>query len=242
MSGICKGTPEINSAAQRDQLYPDSILPAAGAVRVDGKLTDSALNSIYEQLENSDRLVTLAMYKASLKSVADGKRLYTKQILESLGAKEKQTMDAIQAEFCFYYARYKYSLDDLFSYLVRTSSGSTLTADQRSQIQNKLNACRNLNTRLNDLVQITNFIALTRAKEMRQQNDEINMLNDKITKVFGTLSEHSKILKQEDAAGILHKRMVEFTQEKNLSANNLLSLYGFLNLVALGLLVYISRT
>jgi hypothetical protein len=53
---------------------------------------------------------------------------------------------------------------------------------------------------------------------------------------------HNKVLKQEDAAGILHKRMVEFTQEKNLSANNLLSLYGFLNLVALGLLVYISRT
>ena len=242
MSGICKGTPEINSAAQRDQLYPDSILPAAGAARVDGKLTESALTAIYEQLENSEKLVTLAKYKSSLKSIADGQRLYTKQILESLGAKEKQTMDGIQAEFCFYYARYKYSLDDLFSYLVRTSSGSSLTAEQRGEIQNKLNACRNLNTRLNDLVQITNYIARTRAKEMRQQNDEINMLNDRIGKVFGTLSQHNKVLKQEDAAGILHRRMVEFTQEKNLSANNLLSLYGFLNLVALGLLVYISRT
>jgi hypothetical protein len=34
--------------------------------------------------------------------------------------------------------------------------------------------------------------------------------------------------------------MVEVTQEKNRYASNYLGLYGFLNLVAVGLLIYIS--
>ena len=49
------------------------------------------------------------------------------------------------------------------------------------------------------------------------------------------------MLKNEDAVGELRRRMVEYSQEKNLSANNLLALYGFLNLVSIGLLFYIYR-
>ena len=38
----------------------------------------------------------------------------------------------------------------------------------------------------------------------------------------------------------LKKHMVEITQEKNKVASNYLGLYGFLNLVAIGLLIYVS--
>jgi hypothetical protein len=38
----------------------------------------------------------------------------------------------------------------------------------------------------------------------------------------------------------LKRHMVEVTQEKNKVASNYLGLYGFLNLVAIGLLIYVS--
>lgn len=242
MSGICKATTAITSAAQRDQLFPNSILPARGLSRVNGRLTDSSLAAIYLSLERQGKLVTLAKYKQSLKSLTEGKREYTKTILESLGSVEKATMNQIQNEFCFYYVRYKYSLEDLFAYLVATSSGTTLTAAQKQLVTNKLNTARNINTRLNDLIQFTNYVAVQRAKEMRAQNSDINILNNSITSVYDTLATHDKVLRHENAETILRKQMVDYTQEKNLSANNLLALYGFMNLVAIGLLVYISRT
>ena len=38
----------------------------------------------------------------------------------------------------------------------------------------------------------------------------------------------------------LRKHMVDITQEKNVAASNYLGLYGFLNLVAIGLLIYVA--
>jgi hypothetical protein len=49
-------------------------------------------------------------------------------------------------------------------------------------------------------------------------------------------------LNSENSITELRKRMVEYTEEKNRSAMNLLSLYGFLNLVAIGLLFYVARS
>jgi hypothetical protein len=46
-----------------------------------------------------------------------------------------------------------------------------------------------------------------------------------------------------DASGVhLRKDMLEYSQEKNRSATSLLALYGFLNLTAVGLLIYIYRS
>jgi hypothetical protein len=95
---------------------------------------------------------------------------------------------------------------------------------------------------LNDIIQITNYIAAERAKEMKDQNSAINELNTSISTTFTKLRDHEQLLRKEGSMIDLKNRMVEFTQEKNLSATNLLSLFGFLNLVAIGLLFYIARS
>jgi hypothetical protein len=56
------------------------------------------------------------------------------------------------------------------------------------------------------------------------------------------LSEQNEILNRESAAADLHKRMVEYTIEKNKANTNLLTLYGVLNIVALSMIFYIART
>jgi hypothetical protein len=77
---------------------------------------------------------------------------------------------------------------------------------------------------------------------MRQQNTEINAMNTNIASTFQTLQNHARILNSQTNLQDLRKRMVEFTEEKNRSAMNLLSLFGFMNLVAIGLLFYIARS
>ena len=151
-------------------------------------------------------------------------------------------MDDIQNEFCYIYVRYKFSLEDLFNTLTRISSGSSLTDAQRRTVETKIQRARDLNLKLNDLIQFTNFISVKRVEEMRSQNSNINELNENIQYIYSRLQEQNKILNQEHSLTDLRKRMVQFTEEKNQSATNLLSLYGFLNLVALGLLFYVARS
>jgi hypothetical protein len=151
-------------------------------------------------------------------------------------------MNKIQQEYCYNYFRYKYALETLFDKMVSTSKETTLSQDARNDIQSKLNRAKEFNEKLNDMIQITNYIAQTRARETKDQNSEINSLNSSIKGTFDTLQSHAKILNSETSVTDLRKRMVEFTEEKNRSATNLLSLYGFLNLVAIGLLFYIARS
>lgn len=239
---ICSATPEVISVSQRDQAFVGSVLPPIGTTRDSaGRLPDEQLQGIYNQLVASGKLVSNQKYQESLNQIRGGIRASTKQLLETVGVTEKATMTSIQNEFCFYYKRYKFSLQDLFNLLVSTSTGTTLTDNQKNEIQSKLVKCKDFNTKLNDIIQITNYIAKKRATEMQGQNTQINTLNADISNVFNSLASQNKILQTQDSLAGIRKRMVEYTMEKNNSASNLLALYGFLNIVAIGLLVYTYR-
>jgi len=247
---ICGTRGIITSDAQLATPFPGSILPAIGAGRITsgelkGRLTAQKLEDIYNTLVQQGDLVSQTSYQQSLAKVGDVKNTNNdsaKAILNNLGSKESATMRKIQEEYCFYYFRYKYALETLFDKLVNTSKSSALTESDKGEITNKLNSAKTFNEKLNDLIQITNYIAQKRASEMRAQNTEINALNSGIQSTFDTLQSHSKMLNSETSISDLRKRMVEYTEEKNRSALNLLSLFGFLNLVAIGLLVYIARS
>lgn len=219
-----------------------SVLNPSAARDSSGLLTDTSLSSIYNTLATSGRLVSLDVYNSNLdRDITSGTRENSQMMLNGLGQKEDILMGDIKSEFCFNYVRYKYSLNKLFEAIVATSTGSTLTESQKNTIQGLLDTAKKINTNLNDLVQITNYISIKRAEEMGTQNQKINALNVSITETFNKIKSNTSMLKNEDAVGELRRRMVEFSQEKNLSANNLLALYGFLNLVSIGLLFYIYR-
>lgn len=247
---ICGNSGTITSDAQLTTAFQGSILPAIGAGRITegelkGRLTAQKLEDIYNTLVQQGDLISNTAYKQKLSQVADLKNTNNNEaqaILNNLGAKESQTMTKIQQEYCFYYFRYKYSLETLFDKLVNTSKLTNLPDTDKADIQSKLTRAKNFNEKLNDIIQITNYISQKRATEMRDQNTEINTLNSSIKSTFDTLQAHSKMLNSETSLSDLRKRMVEYTEEKNRSALNLLSLYGFMNLVAIGLLFYIARS
>jgi hypothetical protein len=238
--------PPITTDSQANLPYTGSIL-SNGARDNAGLLTDDALESIYKNLANSGKIVSLEIYNANINNdITKGTRETSKVMLDNLGKKEDNFMNAVKSEYCYYYTRYKYSLNMLFQSIVSTSTGVQITDAKKTEIQGKLDAAKSFNQKLNDLVQITNKIAKKRADEMATINgasntDGINALNVSITNTFNQLRSNNEVLKKEDAVAELRKRMTEFSQEKNLSANNLLALYGFLNLVSIGLLFYIYR-
>jgi hypothetical protein len=235
----------ITASTTLNKVYSPSVLPSASAPRdQNGNLTVNALNTIYNGLIGNGKLFTVNSYQKSLQKIGSNEQETREQVgktLPNVGVTEKATMDGMKNEFCHYYNRYKYSLNDLFSVIATTSSGSTLTSAQQTTINTKLDVVKGFNTKLNDLVQITNFIATQRASEMGSENTDINALNTKIKATYGKLASHNATMRKETAIGDLRKQMVEFSQEKNLSANNLLAFYGFLNLVSIGLLFYIYR-
>jgi len=247
---ICGTSGMITSDAQLATPFQGSILPAIGSGRITsgelkGRLTAQKLEDIYNTLVQQGDLVSQTTYQQNLAKVGDMKNTNNdtaKAILNNLGSKETATMEKIKQEYCFYYARYKYALESLFDKLVNTSKSTQLSDSDKGDITNKLNSAKTFNEKLNDLIQITNYIAQKRASEMRAQNTEINALNSGIQSTFDTLQAHRKMLNSETSISDLRKRMVEYTEEKNRSALNLLSLYGFLNLVAIGLLFYIARS
>ena len=244
MSNICKATPVVTSEMELSRVFPNSVLPSGEPERTaEGRLTQSALDSIYNKLVNQGKLISQQRYKQIMVNVTSQRdKAEQQRLLETVGQQESQTMTALQTEFCFYYVRYKFALEDLFETLSRTSAGSSLTDAQRNTIETKITNAKLLNMKLNDLIQLTNSIAVKRASEMRDQNVTINMLNEGIKDVYSRLQIQNEILRKEDSITDLRKRMVEFTEEKNQSAVNLLSLYGFLNLVAIGLLFYVARS
>lgn len=252
MSAICQA--ELNAAGtltqtQIDALFTGSILPTGTLERntdgsTAGRLTQTALSNVYIQLVTAGRLVSNEQYKTDMASLGNPStdRTGMSTILNRLEQTETATMTSLKNEFCFYFVRYRAALDALFTTMVSISKSQQVTEANKSDLQTKLNSAKTINTRLNDMIQITNYIAAERAKEMKDQNSAINELNNSISTTFTRLRDHEQMLQKEGSLIDLKKRMVEYTQEKNLSATNLLSLFGFLNLVAIGLLFYISRS
>lgn len=242
---VCKATPAITSETALRTPYPNPIMPVTQLERNsnDQRLTNAAMENLYNRMVSEGKLVSQQRYKQLLNMVATQKdKVVQQRTLESVGAQEMKTMNALQDEFCYTYVRYKFALEDLFETLTRTSAGSSLTDAQRRTIEQKIQLAKEFNMKLNDIIQFTNFLSNKRAAEMRDQNSTINILNSSLQDIYGRLEQQNAILRQESSITDLRQRMVEFTQEKNQSAANLLSLYGFLNLVALGLLFYVARS
>lgn len=154
--------------------------------------------------------------------------------------KQADLMNSIKAEYCFYESRYKYALNKLFAAIndgYMNNSGTTQTT-----IQQYLTTTQGLNQRLNDLTQITNAITEYMLSSTTEMESEIKAFEAQIKELQAKLQEQNKIISSGQSVTELNKQMVKFTEEKAKYSNNLLGLYSFMNIVALGLLVYVYKS
>jgi len=154
---------------------------------------------------------------------------------------EKQTamMTNIQNEYCFYESRYEYILEKLFNDV--KSGYMTNSLDIQKKIQSKLSKTQTFNLRLNDLTQIINTISEDMLNTSNSLQQQITEYNDKIQKQQSKLDYQNNLISSNEAAAKIRKEMIKYTEERANYSDNLLKLYSFLNIITLGLLVYVYK-
>lgn len=143
-----------------------------------------------------------------------------------------------KVEYCFYYKMYKYYITELIRLVKSTTSGTQQT---QNAINIALDNSRRYNTMLIDFTMIINGITNAIYNQSQTLASEVNNLNTQITDNYNKLKLQADVLQREAPAAELKRRMVDYTKEKSKSTNNLLSLYFFLDLVALGMLFYVYK-
>lgn len=142
-------------------------------------------------------------------------------------------LQSIHEEFQFYSIRYHCALDKLFKMLANQSSMD----NEKKALQITII----LNSRLNDLTQIINEITKYMLSFSTKMKQDISTFNDTIQQQQQKLENQNELISSTEASSTIKKKMVKYTEEKARRTDNLLKLYSVLNIVALGLLVYIYK-
>jgi len=159
---------------------------------------------------------------------------------ELIVKKQSELLKNVQAEYCFYESRYKYSLEKLFDAINKGYTNNT--GDVQATIQKYLASTQALNQRLNDLTQITNGITDDMLASSTNIEADLKAFDKQIKEQHTKLAAQNKVISSNQAVTQINKQMVKFTEQKAKYSDNLLGLYSFLNIVALGLLVYVYKS
>jgi hypothetical protein len=157
---------------------------------------------------------------------------------ETYGQKITAFMGEVQKEYCFYESRYKYALNQLFTQI----SSSYQSGAASTQVAAYIDYAQKLNTRLNDIIQLLNAITIDMFKINDELQRDIKKFKEEMDKKKAQLEKQNEIINSNQASVKIKKEMVRYTEEKSRHTNRLLQTYSFLNIVALGLLVYVYKS
>jgi len=241
MSTFCGNTSDNIPAMTRDELaqvYPSGILPGTLPDMTGGLTQDSWVQNYVRTLEQNGTLPKPTDMDSVKSNMFDSPE--TADPLATYVSADSVFLDNIKKEYCFYEKRYFASLSMFLDSVAQSSlQGQTAAA---ATIQLHLDTTRTLNQKLTLLTQIVNGLSIHRYKTAKDYNSNINKINSELKGRQQKLMKQNEILKKESASADLNKKMVEYTTEKNKANQNLLSLYGVLNIVALAMIFYIART
>jgi hypothetical protein len=187
-----------------------------------GMLKDSVVSSIVSSLKNSGVIPTPTPTNS-----------------EQYISKQKTFITNVKAEYCYYESRYKYALNQLFTAIAAGYPTSNTT--NQATIRSYLVTTQDFNKRLNDLTQIINQTVSVMLSTSSDVDSEITQYNTQIQEKQRRLDEQNRIINSNEAGMKIKKDMVKYTEEKARNTNNLLNLYSFLNVVTIGLLVYVYK-
>ncbi len=228
---FCKSETRAFTDAELEANYSETQALSPDEVPGQNDRTDSLLGASY-LARHMNELKTKKIVPAHPSNGADSETI--RAYVDALNTLKANA----QAEYCYYSARYKYAITQLFSHIADATAGSTSS----EQLINTLTERGiRLNRRLTDLTQIVNAITVDQYSMAKTLDNQINNLNGELGQQFGKLQRQANILKSEAPAVEIKKRMVEYTREKAKSQDNLLSLYFFLDIVALGILFYVYK-
>jgi len=142
----------------------------------------------------------------------------------------------IQNEYCYYYNRYIYALRELLKKATSNDNPSTYSTLKTNT--------QNLNGKLNQLIQVLQSLANKRLATLSTYygtGTGVNKINEELNRIRTNLVNDAKALNDSQMQTNVKTAMMNYTIEKNNSSRNLLAIYGFLNIVAIGTLFYLYR-
>jgi hypothetical protein len=148
---------------------------------------------------------------------------------------DEAALQTMQGEYCYYAARYRYCVTQIIQ------SGTNPSASNTNSATDWVTAARILNARLMNLVGIMKTLTTTRMQMGPDMSNGVAKLNADLSVRMSKLSEQSNDLVNGNADAILYKKMVQYTRQKAKANGNLVLLYTFMNLIALGMLFYVYK-
>jgi hypothetical protein len=176
----------------------------------------------------------------------------------------KKLRTALETEYCYYYVRYKFGLEQVLTAATSQALSSTTVANTTSADSTIINQTPSitygsaktttvlLNKKLNELIQIMQKLQSIRFESLNTGADsyyskfnssatDSTTFNGKLKAQQESLAAQSALLQSGSFNDDVKQSMIDYTLEKNASSRNLLAVYGFMNIVAVGLLFYMYK-
>lgn len=245
MGDFCSENKEtITNANYTAKFTGPSCLPMGGdgfakaSISDKGVIDSTLLNNHIKALLDREIQTTKGKIKANAPETI--KQLEEMNPAEDFAKASAILRNNINTEYCFYYKRYIFILREILMQAA-TQDSSQLGA---AYITKKTNT-EALNSKLNQILQIIQAVVNIRISSLKNYYGEdtgVNQINKYLDTTRGDLISHAKLLKNLEMEKDLKTAMVDYTVEKNSSSRNLLAIYGFMNIVAAGLIFYLYRT
>jgi hypothetical protein len=239
MTGFCLENKDVITDANYKEVYQTSFrkssLPNGGMGFPQSSISSSGI------INSSDLDNHLTKLLSEMDAVAPSNLPTEKLDPAGVFAKNSSTLrQNIKNEYCFYYKRYTYILHYILMTAATMGSGSTPAA----YLEKKQNTER-LNSKLNQILQLLQAMVNSRLNSLKQyygSESGVNELNKQLDTTREELVRHSKLLKNTSLEKDAKAAMIDYSIEKNSSSRNLLAIYGFMNIVAAGLIFYLYRS
>jgi hypothetical protein len=214
-------------------VYPGTTcIPSSSVIDASGNVNSNALKMWVDGLlsKQAPALDTKDL-TAAVATPANGKT----NPAQDYASQSATLRTTIQAEYCFYYTRYQWALTSVLNNA--TSSGSVVSDELKSNTQI-------LNNKLNTILLVMKAIVNSRMNTLNTYysgRDSVNSLNDNLDSIRQQLVAHSQQLQSNELESDIQSAMIDYSIEKNSSSRNMLAIYGFMNIVAAGLLYYLYK-
>lgn len=144
-------------------------------------------------------------------------------------AADKQFYAGIQREYCFYEARYVAALGQFLTLVSAPAAPGPNPA-----LDTALQTTIALNSRLNSLLEIMNYVGNERARRVNLRSPKIDAANATLDEKIAVLTRQKKFLESGDVRAQTQEEMMRFSAEKNRAMNIQIMFFVALNVVALG--------
>jgi ribosomal protein S15P/S13E len=168
---------------------------------------------------------------------------------DACAANDSQFIKGVKNEYDYYYELYKHAIRQLVTVLSIPVSTPVATkipgwTNNQEAIDTYKSAAIALNQNVNDLIYVIDQIAqIRRTQNIPFLTQRVNQLDNSLQKQQEDLMRQRELLSKENQNQmLLMKEMEAYSRHKSKYNNNMLMVYAFLNISALGLLFYVYRS